>query len=135
MDRREFLTARKKNVPPQQTFRTQSGLNTYAGPWTRNEVQHLLKRTMFGSTLADINYLAGRTMDQAVDELLTPTAPIPAPPVNDYNAQTPYQTVAAGATWVNSPSADPDLNNARRNSFKKWWSGVMINQDRSIREM
>jgi len=59
MDRRDFLTARRKKAPAilsAQNFRTQSGLTPYVGPWTRNEVQHLLKRTMFGSTKADIDY-------------------------------------------------------------------------------
>ncbi len=138
MDRRDFLTAKRKKTPvvnsPQQTFRTQSGLNTYTGPWTRNEVQHLLKRTMFGSTKADIDYFAGRTMDQAVNELLNPVAPLPAPPLNDYNADTPDPVVAAGTTWINNPITDPDLNNARRASFKRWWMGVLLGQDRSIRE-
>lgn len=136
MDRRDFLTGRKKKTTqrPAQNFRTESGLNPYTGPWTRNEVQHLLKRIMFGSTRADIAYFMGRTMDQAVDELLNPTAALPLPPVNDYNANTPDPVVAAGATWVNNPVTDGNLNTARRNSFKKWWAGLMINQDRSVRE-
>ncbi len=138
MDRRDFLTTRKKKPSagtlPTREFRTQSGLNPYPGPWTKNEVQHLLKRTMFGSRQADINYFLGRTMSQAVDELITPAAPLPAPPVNDYSPGTPDSTVPAGTTWVNSPTNDGTLNSVRRNSFKKWWAGLMINQDRSIRE-
>jgi uncharacterized protein (DUF1800 family) len=134
MDRRDFLAAKRKKPGPAQNFRTESGLNPYTGPWTKNEVQHLLKRTMFGSTRADINYFLGRTMDQAVDELLTPTAPLPSPPVNDYSPGTVDATVAAGATWINAPTNDGTLNSVRRASFKKWWAGVMINQDRSIRE-
>src|SRR5689334_17533253 len=134
MDRRDFLTAgKKKNSPPAPARlpRTTSGLNPYSGPWTKNEVQHLLKRTMLGSRKADIDYFLTRTPDQAVNELLNPTAPLPSPPVNDY---TTTDTVAPGATWVNTPTADGTLNSNRRASFKKWWTGVMINQDRSIRE-
>lgn len=135
MDRRDFLTARRKKPTTSNLhYRTQSGLNPYSGQWTKNEVQHLLKRTMFGSTKADIDYFISRTMDQAVDELLNPAAAMPAPPVNDYSANTPDASVAAGATWVNNPTTDGNINGARRNSFKKWWAGVMINQDRSIRE-
>lgn len=138
MDRRDFLTARRRKktsvIPPAQTFRTQSGLAPYTGTWSRNEVQHLLKRTMFGSAKADIDYFASRTMDQAIDELLNPTAPLPAPPLNDYSADVPDAAVPAGTTWINNLSTDPDLNQARRASFKKWWTGVMLNQDRSIRE-
>jgi hypothetical protein len=55
MDRREFLTARRKRQNSDnesgsgQPFRTLSGINPYTGSWTDTEVIHLLKRTMFGS--------------------------------------------------------------------------------------
>ncbi len=137
MDRRDFLAARKKKATDAYStsgFRTQSGLNPYSGPWTKNVVQHLLKRTMFGSCKSDLDYFLTRTMEQSVDELLSPTAPLPAPPLNDYSPGTADPNVAAGATWINSPTNDGTLNSQRRNSFKKWWAGLMINQDRSIRE-
>ncbi len=145
MDRRDFLAARRRKKANNQGMlsipetvpdspRTTSGINPYTGSWTRNEIQHLLKRVLFGSTKTDIDYFLGRTMNQSVDELLNPTAPMPSPPVNDYSPGTADPTVAAGATWVNSPTNDGTLNSLRRASFKKWWTGVMINQDRSIRE-
>lgn len=118
MDRKDFLTARKpKTIPaPAARFRTYSGINPYSGPWTRNEVQHLLKRTLFGSKKVDIDYFLTRTPDQAVDELLNSVAPLPLPPVNDY---TTADTVAPGATWINTPVSDGTLNSNRRASFKK----------------
>lgn len=140
MDRRDFLTAKKTETSPQQkatasqAIRTNSGINEYTGPWTKNEVQHLLKRTMFGSTKADIDYFLTKTMVQAVDELLNPVAALPSPPVNDYSPGTTDPNVVAGATWINNPTTDGTLNSVRRASFKKWWTGVMINQDRSVRE-
>lgn len=140
MDRRDFLTTKKQKAPhqhkasPAENFRTNSGINTYTGTWTKNEVQHLLKRTMFGSTKADINYFLTKTIVQTVDELVNAVAPLPSPPVNDYSPGTADSNVAAGATWINNPTNDGTLNNLRRNSFKKWWTGVMINQDRSLRE-
>ncbi len=136
MDRRDFLTPNKRKPVrlTTATYRTESGINPYAGAWRTNEVQHLLKRVMFGSTRADINYFKNKTVSQAVDELLNPTAPLPQPPVNDYNANIPDPDVAAGQTWINKPTNDGNINNARRSSFKKWWTGVMLNQDRSIRE-
>jgi uncharacterized protein (DUF1800 family) len=136
MDRREFLTAKRKTLTRQpkitaKPFRTESGIMPYSGAWTVNEVTHLLKRTMFGATKADVDYFKSRTMSQAVDELLNPTAALPAPPVNDYGADA---AVPPGQTWINNPTINKDLNDSRRQSFKKWWSGTMINQDRSIRE-
>lgn len=146
MDRREFLTAKKrKAASPKIAFpktdstiknaRTYSGINPYTGPWTTNEVAHLLKRIMFGSTKADMDHFLTKTVSQAVDELLNPTAPLPSPPVNDYNSPTYTDpNVPAGQTWVNNPTNDGTLNNYRRASFKKWWTGVMLNQDRTLRE-
>ncbi|QNA44006.1 DUF1800 domain-containing protein [Lacibacter sediminis] len=143
MDRREFLTAGKRSGTAVHSIsktsaRTYSGLNAYNGQWTKNEVVHLLKRCMFGATLADINYFAGKTMNEAVDELLNPTAPLPAPPVKDYDgvtgATTPDNDVVAGETWVNSVNNDGTIQSRRRAAFKKWWMGCIIQQDRSIRE-
>jgi uncharacterized protein (DUF1800 family) len=144
MDRREFLAARKRkhsadNKAASPTpFRTTSGINTYTGAWTEQEVIHLLKRTMFGAKKADITYFKSRTMSQAVDELLTPAAPDPAVPVKEYvtsvTATTPDGNIAQGSTWINDINSDGTVQSQRRASYKKWWTGVMINQDRSIRE-
>jgi uncharacterized protein (DUF1800 family) len=145
MDRRKFLSAYKKSpsikgayLPPEPTQRTTTGLNPYTGAWTENEVVHLLKRTMFGSKKADIDYFKTRTMSQAVDELINPTAPLPAPPVKEYDTSgaltQPDTAIAAGTTWVNDPNSDGTIQSRRRASFKKWWMGIMVNQDRSIRE-
>lgn len=134
MDRRDFLAARKPAAPRPAPARTQSGINPYSGSWTKSEVQHLLKRTMFGSTKADIDYFSAMSLPQAVNVLLNPTAPLPLPPLNDYSPATPDPNVPAGQTWINDPTNDGTLNSVRRASFKKWWTGIMINQDRSIRE-
>lgn len=145
MDRREFLKARKRKQPQgleatdNQTFRTESGISSYTGAWTEQEVIHLLKRTMFGATKADINYFKAKTMSQAVDELLNPTAPQPAPPLKEYVTTTtvgavPDTNILQGTTWINDINNDGTVQSQRRASYKKWWTGVMINQDRSIRE-
>lgn len=143
MDRRDFLTisSKRKNplpIPQDPTQRTNSGLNPYTGAWTENEVIHLLKRTMFGARRLDIDYFKSKTMNQSVDELLNPTAPFPNPPVKDYDTSgsvtTPDTNILPGSTWVNDPNNDGTIASRRRASFKKWWMGLMINQDRSIRE-
>ena len=95
MDRREFLTARKKKKPAAQlqvSRNITTGLNPYNGPWTENEVIHLLKRTMFGSKKADVDYFKTRTMSQSVDELLNPTAPQPPLPIKEYATSTTATT-------------------------------------------
>ena len=64
MDRRDFLTAKRKKTPAasQQASRNiTSGINPYSGPWTENEIVHLLKRTMFGAKKADVDYFRSLT--------------------------------------------------------------------------
>ncbi len=142
MDRRDFLTAKKSKKSGAVTFtspaRTLSGINPYTGPWTTNEVIHLLKRTMFGAKKVDVDYFVSRSMSQSVDELLSPTAPDPNPPVKEYVTSTqpgtPDSNIAQGTTWVNDINGDGTVQSQRRSSYKKWWTGVMINQDRSIKE-
>lgn len=143
MDRRAFLSANIPTVAEEETTAPAApppsgGLAVYAGAWTENEVIHLLKRTMFGASRADINYFKTRTFLQSVDELLNPVTPLPDPPLKEYTtpagATTPDPNIVQGTTWINDPNTDGTVNSLRRGSFKKWWMGVMLNQDRSIRE-
>ena len=147
MDRRDFLTVgkTKKREPAKpitselvSPARTLSGINPYTGPWGTIEVIHLLKRTMFGAKKIDVDYFASLTVNQAVNELLNPTAPNPLPPVKEYTTSTqpgtPDANIAQGSTWVNDINNDGTVQSQRRASYKKWWTGVMLNQDRSIRE-
>ena len=146
MDRRDFLTAGKtKNIPrPNPVFaspaRVLSGINPYTGPWTVNEVIHLLKRTMFGAKKDDVDFFKAMTMSQAVDALLNVSVAQsqPAPPVKTYanstNPSDPDNAVAAGQTWVNTNTNDGTVNSQRNVNFKNWWHGQMLNQERNILE-
>lgn len=145
MDRRDFLTATKTKktkpvISPVGTsqYRTFSGINPYTGQWTATEAIHLLKRTMFGAKKADVDYFASLTMSQAVDELINPVAANPAPPVKEYVTSTqpgtPDSNILQGTTWINDINNDGTVQSQRLSSYKKWWTGVMVNQDRSIRE-
>jgi len=60
--------------------RTTAGLEPYVGPWGFDQAAHLLRRTMFGATRADIQAMTGLPMDQAVAQLLADSA-APSPPV------------------------------------------------------
>ena len=121
-------------MKPTSIHQIQSGLAPYSGAWSKAEVLHLLRRTMFGTSVADLNYFKTRTLSQAVAELLTAPATAPAPPLNDYNSQTAIDpNVAAGATWVNAP-ANPTMNGGRQMSLRSWWTGLQIAQSRSINE-
>lgn len=120
-------------TPPPTT-----GLQPFTGSFGNPELRHLLRRTLFGATKSDISYFSGKSMVQVVDELLNPTAALPAPPVKEYvvaaTTLVPDNNIAAGSTWVEDINNDGTIASYRRASFKKWWIGNMINQDRSIRE-
>jgi uncharacterized protein (DUF1800 family) len=144
MDRREFFALKRRVAAPSSRPYTSlrqisTGLTPYSGPWNNNEVVHLLKRTMFGAKKADIDYFKGMSTAQAVDALLNVSATPPAPPVKNYSntdiaASDPDYGIAPGSTWVNTFSADGTANGKRIASFKSWWTGLMLNQDRTILE-
>lgn len=142
MDRREFLTAKpkprlKQPGSPDKSYRVLAGIAPYTGPWGSAEVAHLLKRTMFGVSKSYIDYFKEKSLSESVEELINPTSPLPSSPVKDYidtGATVPDTNIAPGSTWVNDPNTDGTITSRRRSSFKKWWMGVMIHQDKSIRE-
>ncbi|MFL5748651.1 MAG: DUF1800 family protein [Niastella sp.] len=144
MDRREFFSLKRKaNAPSSKNYaglrQIYSGLTPQAGTLTAQQAAHLLKRTMFGATKADIDYFTGKTVVAAVNELLNVPTSLPAPPVKNYDntdieAGDPDLTVAQGSTWVNTVSKGVVSNFQRGKSMKCWWLGQMINQDRSVRE-
>jgi uncharacterized protein (DUF1800 family) len=143
MDRRSFLSAATKpqSTAHQAVGRRQlsTGLAPYSGPWTADEVAHLLKRTLFGFKVADLEYFKGLTVSQAVDELLTPTATAPAPPLKDYDnsnitANDADLQIPIGQTWVDKGTLDGTAESRRRDSLRAWWMGQIISQDRSVQE-
>ena len=144
MDRRDFLTAGKTKKPATILFaspsRTLTGINPYGGPWGANEVIHLLKRTLFGARKADVDFFRMMSMSQAVDYLLNVSVAQtqPLPPVKNYTNSVdpadPDNAIAQGQTWVNINTNDGGVNSNRVASYKNWWMGQMVNQERNILE-
>jgi len=111
-------------ISPQSSSK---GLETYQGPWTKQTTTHLLNRVLFGAKQAEIQEFLAKGLSASVTALLNPTDPIPSPPLNEYNTATVIDpAVAPGATWINQPTNDGTINALRRNSYKKWLTGVMI---------
>src|SRR5450631_4192201 len=114
------------------------GLDEYTGEWSTTEAVHLLKRTLFGVRVNDLNYFLTRSMSQAVDELLTPTTAPISVPLNSYSSggYTDPTGVAAWDTWINTGVDYPDseMNTNRLDSLKCWWTGQILNENRSIHE-
>jgi uncharacterized protein (DUF1800 family) len=115
-----------------------ASLNEYAGDWGTAQVTHLLKRTLFGAKMEDINYFSTLSMSQAVDEILTETPAPTSVPLNNYNVNgyTDPTGVLAWQTWVNTgiDFADNDMNQRRLDSMRCWWMGQLLNADKSIHE-
>ena len=110
------------------------GLSVYSGTWDTPQVTHLLKRCLFGTTVADINYFKTMTMQQAVAQLLQPTPAPTSLPLNNYG--TDPTGVASWAPWFNVGLlySNPQLNESRLNSLQCWWTGQMLSPGRSIHE-
>lgn len=112
-----------------------SGLKKYRGKWSAEEAKHLLKRTTFGARKADIDLLASQSLSEAVHGLLYTEEPVPDPPVNYYNDEKYTDPdVPPGTTWVNQLKYDGMNNGRRLNSYKAWWTGLMLNQATTLRE-
>jgi len=116
----------------------------HTGNFGREELKHLLRRSLFGATNADLAHFAGQSLDQVVDALLTVNAAQP-PPLKNYwvlNNGTPDPNqmdplVPFGSTWVNTPFASAfgvNANVGRMYSFIPWRVGLMIHQDRTLLE-
>ncbi len=148
MDRRDFFGSLRKKETIGWKYKADisslsTGLKTYKGKWTEEQVVHLLKRTMFGAREEDVHYFKKKKLKKALKELLDPSASQPSPPVNNYNdpdtkkEEANYyvdEEVPAGATWIDSKIANGKNNGRRKNSFKSWWLGLMLNQDKNLRE-
>ena len=138
MDRREFLSFKKTSLQedfgkPKIERRTTTGLAKYSGTWTKQEVAHLLRRTLFGPKLSEINSFAKKTVSEAVDSLLDTTNYVFNPPINHYQNQTADAAVPYGSTWVNAP-LNVALEPNRKYSVKAWFWSLPAKQTTSIME-
>ena len=98
----------------------------YTGPFGRPELQHLLRRTLFGCTVADRSHFEGMSLAAVVDELLAFTNDT-TPPVRAYTDQNGDPNgidpaVPFGSTWVETPITplnDTDIIEVRIRSARK----------------
>ncbi|HEX2847096.1 MAG TPA: DUF1800 domain-containing protein [Chitinophagaceae bacterium] len=148
MDRKSFLGSFRKENNINWNYNPglegiSSGIDPVKGKLASPQLVHLLKRSMFGASAADIQYFHSKKLKSIIEELVYKEEAAPLPPVNNYNdpdskkAEPNYffdEDVPAGQTWVNATTYNGRNNGRRRSSFKSWWYGLMINQDRTLRE-
>ncbi len=108
-----------------------AGLTPYTGQFGKEQITHLLKRTLFGAKKTDIDFFMDKTLTEAIDTLLTEPNALT-------NNQLPLRnyaegTLPMGETWAYAKHND-DFDGQRRNSLKIWWVGNMANQPLSIFE-
>lgn len=107
-------------------------LTPYSGTWTKVQAAHLLRRTLFGPTFAQIQQAVADGMNATVAQLLT------LPAVTEPLAVDPAETIATfGTSWVNSvyPSSNqPAVNNAREYSLGGWMMERLNQPTVSIQE-
>jgi uncharacterized protein (DUF1800 family) len=110
------------------------GLDPYTGTWDTPQVVHLLKRTLFGASVQDINYFKTLTLSQAVDQLLQPTSAPTTTPLNNYGSDP--TGVPSFQSWINQGLlySDETMNANRLTSLQCWWTGQLLNPGRSIHE-
>ncbi len=106
-------------TPPAVQRRTNTTLDAYTGSFGRSEVLHLLRRTLFGFDFAQVKSFESKSLEQAIDTLLTAPTSAPTPPLNNYSLRTNDPNVAFGDTWVNAPF-DVNFENQRKYSLKAW---------------
>ncbi len=118
-----------KQLPLQRAGATAGTLATYAGAWGYAQAAHLLRRTTFGPTRAEITAAAASNPSTVLDGLLTVPA-VPAPPLNVSATDT---SVPIGQTWV-TQSFVQTFQGARSVSLRDWWLGQQLNQGTSLSE-
>ncbi len=135
MDRRATLaTLLGKNVEKARKMQFQPPVNAtlapYTGTWGFDQAAHLLRRTMFAPTLAQIKEVAEKGLDATIEQLFQ-ELPMPDPPVNYYNRN---EVVNIGETWVNKPYLGNNVSISRERSLQSWTLELLLTEGISIRE-
>ena len=118
-----------KQLPLRAAGATSSTLAPYVGAWGYAQAAHLLRRTLFGATRAEVNAAVVSGLAAVLEGLLT-APPAPAPPLNVSAADT---SVSIGQPWVAHPF-EQNLQGPRSASLRDWWLGQQLTQGVSLSE-
>lgn len=106
------------NVLPKKQFAPAAAdLSPYTGNFTHAEAAHLLRRTLFGPTLTQINKAVTGGLQQTVENLLT------IQPINPPLCTDDRDPVGVGNSWAGQPLPAQyrnEVNQSRRRSFRAW---------------
>ena len=135
MNRRSSLAVllgKKEKTAPKARTTTLGTLAPYTGTWSYEQAAHLLRRSMYGPTYAQINQAVADGLQLTIDQLFLPQ-PLPAEPIHFYNNPDPDASI--GQTWVNGGIPDnPEVFNARARSLFGWTYKTICESGVSIQE-
>ncbi len=121
--------AAKRNTTASRVL---SGLEPYSGSWNFEQAAHLLRRTTFGATYAQVKDAVNAGLNSIVTMLLE-DQPMPGPPLNYYFQNDP--NVPVGETWIDAPySLTVQLKQYRTRSLAGWTMEQLLNKGVSITE-
>jgi len=120
-----------KAAPVTNTF------SPYTGTWGYEQAAHLLRRTTFGPTSAEIKQAVTDGLDATINKLFQDLPPLDEP---IYFSDNNDPLVGLGESWVPYPETDGigGIRNARRSSlygwtFKSFWdAGVNITEKMTL---
>lgn len=99
------------------------------------ELVHLLKRTLIGVSCPEYLELAKKPLAEVIHILTDARLPTTSP-LKDYSSvseRTPDYKVKFGETWVHDINFDNEVNNKRKQSLRKWLTGLLYTDKKSLR--
>ncbi|MFK7773874.1 MAG: DUF1800 family protein [Saprospiraceae bacterium] len=131
-----LLMGKEKKTISKSTTATATVTNTfdpYTGAWGFEQAAHLLRRTTFGPTYAQMKQATSDGLDATIS-LLFESQPLPADPIY-YNFEND-PNIANGESWVDEPTnfAITGLNGGRKRSLQGWSFKTIRESGMNIRE-
>lgn len=111
------------------------GPEKFQGTFEKDQLKHLLRRTLFGITTDDLDLFEGMSLDQVVDTLLLSVDFPSSSPINNYRVITTDNDVAFGESWVEAPAAwvnngdqSGSVTDSRLDSMRGWLLSHFVGQ-------
>lgn len=108
-----------------------ASLIVYSGTWNSYTAGHLLRRTLFGFKKSELDQAVDSGLQDTLNQLLDTPIKILEEPVNYYFDSDPLTPL--GESWVDKKYS-VGKEYIRKNSFRAWRMGNMIDQDMTIHQ-
>ncbi len=107
-----------------------SNISEYSGTWSRQQVSHLLRRTLFGPKYTELRLAETLGLKGTIGKLFDPPT-LPEPPLNSQFDGDPNTPI--GETWVDKPFVS-EAEFQRKRSFRSWYVSQLRHHPMSIYE-